>query len=270
MGKIALIGAGRMGGALLTGWINGGVSPSDVIIVDPKPSAAAQSVIEQGAVYVTALTEESGQDIDTVLLAIKPQMFDALAPDIAKVLPQKACIISILAGITHMRMSGIFGDRPIIRAMPNTPAAIGKGITAFHCNSKVSDDQVKLAHSLLGAGGSVHQINDECLIDAVTAISGSGPAYIFHMAEAMEAAALRLGLPAELAGEFARKTVTGAGALLSDSPQSAADLRAAVTSPNGTTQAALDVLMAELPELMRRTTAAAHKRSKELGSPKPV
>ena len=268
MTKIALIGAGRMGGALLAGWIASGTAASDVTIIDPTPGPQAKAAIKQGALHLDALTKDAAENIDVVVLGIKPQMFTKFAPSIAAVLPKKTCVISILAGTTQKGLSTVFGDRAIIRTMPNTPAAIGKGITAFFRNKNVSDDQAAVATQLLSAGGDVIEVKEENLIDVVTAVSGSGPAYIFYLVEAMEAAAIRAGMPADLAGQLARKTVTGSGALLDDSPESASDLRKAVTSPNGTTQAALEVLMAEdgLAQLMRRTVAAAAKRSKELGS----
>lgn len=268
MSKLALIGAGRMGGALLTGWLTGGLKPSDLIIVDPKPGEQALAAIKAGSVHAEALTTQNAASLGMLVLGIKPQMFGALAPAIASAIPSDCCVVSILAGTTHRALSGAFGDRPIIRTMPNTPAAIGKGITAYHCNDHVSAAQAAQAESLLEAGGDVIKVDTEGLIDVVTAVSGSGPAYIFHMVEALEAAGIRAGMPAELAGQLARKTVTGSAALLEASPeQSASDLRIAVTSPNGTTQAALEVLMADdgLPPLMRRTVAAAAARSKELG-----
>ncbi len=267
MTKIALIGAGRMGGALLAGWIKAGTLPANVTIIDPQPGAQAKAAIASGAIHAKALTAQSAKELGVVLLGIKPQMFETLGPKIAKALPENTCIISILAGITQSQLAHIFGERPIIRTMPNTPAAIGEGITAFIGNERVSESHAALARELLSAGGDVIEVTEEGLIDVVTAVSGSGPAYVFHMVEALEAAAIRAGMPEDLAGQLARKTVTGSGALLEASDESASALRVAVTSPGGTTQAALEVLMGEdgLPQLMRRTVAAAAKRSKELG-----
>ena len=164
-------------------------------------------------------------------------------------------------------LKAAFPAQAIIRAMPNTPASIGAGITAFTCGDTVTEPQKAIAHTLLSAGGVVHEVETENLIDVVTAVSGSGPAYFFHMVEALEAAAIVAGLPENLAPAFARQTFIGAGALLSKSGESASDLRKAVTSPNGTTQAALDVLMSAegLPPLMRETVNAALRRAKELG-----
>lgn len=267
MSDLALIGAGRMGGALLTGWLAGETAPKSVLIVDPTPGAQAQAGIEAGCQHVNSLTQKNAANLSMIVLGIKPQMFASLAPDIAKALPKDCCVVSVLAGTTQRALSGAFGDRPIIRTMPNTPAAIGKGITAYFCNANVSSAQAAKAEKLLEAGGDVIRVDSEDLIDVVTAVSGSGPAYVFHMVEAMERAAILAGMPEALAGQLARKTVTGSGALLEASPETATQLRQAVTSPNGTTQAALEVLMADdgLPPLMRRTIAAAAARSKELG-----
>lgn len=267
--QFLIVGAGRMGGALLSGWIKGrrkAMAPEQLTILDPTPGEAATAAIEKGARAI-ASPDASLKHISCALLAIKPQMFDTLGPSIAEYLPEDCLVISILAGTTMSRLKNTFPGRTIIRAMPNTPAAIGAGITAFTGGPDVSQAQRKLAHKLLSASGPVHEVESEHLIDVVTAVSGSGPAYVFHMVEALEAAAISIGLPEDLAPDFARQTMIGAGALLEDSPQSATELRQAVTSPNGTTQAALDVLMSAdgLPPLMREAVNAALKRAKELG-----
>ncbi|MGJ8564051.1 MAG: pyrroline-5-carboxylate reductase [Alphaproteobacteria bacterium] len=264
-----IVGAGRMGGALLSGWIKGrrkAMRPEQLTIIDPSPSEAALTAIENGAVYLKN-PDASLRTVSCVLLAIKPQMFDVLAPALAAHLPKGCLIISILAGTTMTSLRAIFPEQAIIRAMPNTPASIGAGITAFTCAPDVSDEQRVLARKLLSAGGKVHEVANEHLIDVVTAVSGSGPAYIFHMVEALQVAAISNGMPEDIAPDFARQTIIGAGALLKESPLSATELRQAVTSPNGTTQAALDVLMSAegLPPLMRETVSAALKRAKELG-----
>lgn len=264
-----IVGAGRMGGALLSGWIKGrrkAMRPEQLTIIDPSPSEAALTAIENGAVYLKD-PDASLRNVSCVLLAIKPQMFDALAPALAEHLPKGCLIISILAGTTMTSLHAIFPEQAIIRAMPNTPASIGAGITAFTCAPDVSAEQRALARKLLSAGGKVHEVANEHLIDVVTAVSGSGPAYIFHMVEALQVAAISNGMPEDIAPDFARQTIIGAGALLKKSPLSATELRQAVTSPNGTTQAALDVLMSAegLPPLMRETVSAALKRAKELG-----
>jgi len=257
-----------MGGALMSGWISSGlVKPAELLIIDPKPGAQAQSVIEQGAVQ-GQLSDKAAKNryshIEMVLLSIKPQLFGTLGADIKAVIPDKALIISIMAGTSLASLQDIFASNPLIRAMPNTPAAIGAGITAF--TGKVSDAHKSQAQTLLLAGGAVHEVENETLIDVVTAVSGSGPAYVFHMVEALESAAIRIGMPPELAPDFARQTIIGAGALLAASSDSAGDLRAAVTSPNGTTQAALDILMRDngLIALMRETVKAALDQAKAL------
>ena len=266
--KTALIGAGRMGGAMLTGWISGGLKPGEAVIVDPYPGEAAQAAIDAGALHSEALTRAQGKDLETVFLAIKPQMFDALAPGIAAALPAGTRIVSVIAGITLAKLEAVFGARPIIRCMPNTPAAIGQGITGFVVNSAASRADAKAAEALLLAGGKVIEVDDEGLIDVVTGISGSGPAYVFYMVEALCAAGTAAGMPNDLAMILARQTVVGGGALLGESTDSASDLRVAVTSPNGTTQAGLEVLMADdgLGPLMEKTVKAAVDRSRELGS----
>lgn len=258
-----------MGGALLSGWIKGrrkAMKAEQLTILDPTPSDVAVAAIEQGARAIST-PDGSLKNISCALLAIKPQMFDRLGPSIAEYLPEDCLVISILAGTTMSRLKETFPGRAVIRAMPNTPAAMGAGITAFTGGPGVSKPQRKLAHKLLSAGGTVHEVESEHLIDVVTAVSGSGPAYVFHMVEALQAAAISIGLPEDLAPDFARQTIIGAGALLKESSQSATELRQAVTSPNGTTQAALDVLMGVegLPPLMRDTVNAALKRAKELG-----
>lgn len=263
-----VVGAGRMGGALISGWTssdNPPVSPANIIILDPLPRDDAATCIENGALHITEPAPNL-KSVDYVLLAIKPQMFETLGPAIAKNLKPGALVISILAGTSLESLSRVFEKQNIIRAMPNTPASIGAGITAFACDEKVTDNQRKTAHDLLSAGGKVHHVANEHLIDVVTAVSGSGPAYVFHMVEALQAAAIDAGLPKDIAPDFARQTIIGAGALLAASDKTATDLRQAVTSPKGTTEAALNVLMADdgLPPLMQKTVSAALRRAKEL------
>ena len=197
-------------------------------------------------------------------------MFAEVGPQLAKVLPKDVLIISIMAGIDLAKLDEVFAPRPVVRAMPNTPAAYGKGITAYVCADNVSKAQQGLAELRLKAGGKVVQVESERQIDMVTALSGSGPAYVFYLTETMKAAGMQLGLSEELAKELARETVIGSGFMLSKTKTSAADLRKAVTSPRGTTEAALSVLMAEdgLPSLMRKAVTAAYNRSRELGGKK--
>lgn len=263
-----VVGAGRMGGALISGWVSAKpavLSPRDILILDPRPGDEARICIQNGATHITEPSSEFGS-VDYVLLAIKPQMFEALAHAIAEHLKPGSVVISILAGTSLSALQKVFNDQHIIRAMPNTPASIGAGITAFTATSDVTDAQKEATHKLLKAGGQVHEVENEHLIDVVTAVSGSGPAYFFHMVEALQAAAIQAGLPENIAPDFARQTLIGAGALLAASPYSATELRQAVTSPKGTTEAALDVLMDAngLSPLMRETVKAALKRAKEL------
>lgn len=263
-----VIGAGKMGGALLQGWLASKViKPSQLIILDPHPGEAARQAIENGALHITEPSKALNA-VDYVLLGIKPQMFTSLAPPIAAHLPNNAVIISILAGTSLKSLSSAFPQQRHIRAMPNTPAAIGKGITAYTKGHDVTSAQTAMTEALLSAGGQVHHVGNEHLIDVVTAVSGSGPAYVFHMVEALEAAAIKIGLPEELAPDFARQTIMGAAGLLETSEESAATLRENVTSPNGTTQAALDILMGAdgLPFLMSKTVKAALARAKELAA----
>jgi len=255
-----------MGGALLSGWINNNrsdLTATDLIIIDPNPGDSAKAAIESGALHLEA-PNMSLSSVETVLLAIKPQGFAHAAPALAAHLPKNALIVSILAGTSMKSLIGAFPNQDVIRAMPNTPASEGAGITAFTCGHGVTAKQKALAQNLLSAGGPVYEVENEHLIDVVTAVSGSGPAYVFHMVEALEAAALKIGMPGDLAPNFARQTIIGAGSLLENSDMSASELRQAVTSPNGTTQAALDVLMPELPNLLGETVKAALARAKEL------
>ncbi len=260
-----------MGGAMISGWtsVDAGkpmVEFEDLLIADPKPSQAAQEVIDKGASYHASL-EHAVTTAKYVLLAIKPQSFSATGPEIALCLPKNCVVISIMAGISLGRLAEAFPNQKCVRAMPNTPASIGKGITGYVCAESLSASQKKHVGELLSASGAATELENEALIDAVTAVSGSGPAYFFHMVEALAAAGTSLGLSEEQAQAFARQTLIGAGALLEQSGQSASELRQAVTSPNGTTQAALDVLMSEqgLPHILRDAVSAAYHRSRELG-----
>ncbi len=261
-----VVGAGRMGGALISGWLSNNVITAErLVILDPNPGAAAKAAIAAGALHLSEVTDRL-EGVKVVVLAIKPQMFAALGPKIVKGLPEATLIISILAGTSLAHLQACFKSRPIIRAMPNTPAAIGAGITAYTGGQGVTAEHKQSAEILLRAGGGVHEVENEHMIDIVTAVSGSGPAYVFHMVEALETAAIKLGLPEKVAPDFARQTIIGAGALLSESGDSAAALRRAVTSPNGTTQAALEVLMSKegLGVLMEETVTAAFSRAKAL------
>jgi len=261
-----IIGAGKMGGSLLSGWLEAGIiTPQSLAISDPNPGEQAQDAIKKGALHVENPSDIPAS-IEVVLLGIKPQMVKTIGAQIAPHIPEGALIISILAGTPLGVLAEIFGERPIVRAMPNTPAAIGAGITAITGKPGQDAAYLKTAEALLAASGAVHRVESEALINAVTAVSGSGPAYIFHLCEAMEAAAVKVGLDESLAPEFARQTIIGAAKLLEQSDLPPSQLRKNVTSPNGTTQAALDELMSieGLTPLMIKTVRAAFNRAKEL------
>lgn len=262
--SIALIGAGNMGLALLEGWAAQGVSGESVTIVEPQPSPR---LLKLCAARGFSLNGAAGGR-DAVVLAIKPQMLEAGAAAAAPFVGADTVIVSILAG---KRIADISARLPvakaIVRAMPNTPAAIGRGVTGAFASDGTGAAQRALADALLAAVGGVEWVESEPLIDAVTAVSGSGPAYVFYLVECLAAAGVGAGLPAGLAGRLARATVEGAGELMHRQPEaSAGTLRERVTSPGGTTAAALDVLSAQdgLPQLMSRAIAAAKRRAGEL------
>ncbi len=259
MTKVLLVGCGKMGSALLAGWLDRGLAPADVVVVEPSLPALPVPVIAAATDIPTAFVP------DVVVLAVKPQVIAEILPPYARF--SGAVFLSIAAGKpiaffqTHLGKTAA-----IVRAMPNTPAAVRRGITVCCPGPGLDDARRTLCQSLLEAVGEVGWIEDESLMDAVTAVSGSGPAYVFLLAEVMAEAGIRQGLPAELATRLARATVAGAGELLRQSEDSAEQLRKAVTSPGGTTAAALGVLMAEdgLPGLMTKAVTAATRRGREL------
>ena len=261
---ILLVGCGKMGSALLAGWLRQGIAATDIVIVEPNPVPDLPAGIRQVDSADAVSTDFSPA---LVMLAVKPQVMDAVASAYAGYASQGACILSIAAGKTITTLNRLLGGRAaIVRAMPNTPAAVGAGITVCCANASVSAVQQKFCGDLLAAVGEVAWVEDEGLIDAVTAVSGSGPAYVFWLTECMAAAGEKAGLDAALAARLAQATVSGSGLLMRQSPDSPTQLRKNVTSPNGTTQAALDVLMAPdgLAPLMERAVAAATQRSREL------
>lgn len=262
-GTIVLAGAGKMGGALLTGWLAQGLDASRVVIVDPHLSDEIAALAASG-VRLNPDSKDIG-DVAVLVVAVKPQMFRAAGVTMGALVQPATLVISIMAGVTIAGIGEVCGGR-VVRAMPNTPAAIGRGITVAVAAHDVTSDQRAMADALLRATGSVEWIDDEALMDAVTAVSGSGPAYVFLLAEELARAGIAAGLPAALATRLARDTVSGSGELLHRSESDAATLRQNVTSPGGTTAAALEVLMAPdgLQPLMRRAVAAATQRSKEL------
>jgi len=261
-GHIVLAGAGKMGGAMLTGWLAGGLDPKRVVVIDPYLSEDIRA-LEAGGVRLNPDIAQIGA-VSALILAVKPQMFAEVGPSL-RAIADNALVVSIMAGTTIAGIAKTCGGK-VVRAMPNTPAAIGRGITVAVAASDVSAAERNLTNALLRATGSVEWVEDEGLIDAVTAVSGSGPAYVFLLAEEMAHAGIKAGLPPELAMKLARETVSGSGELLHRSDLDAATLRKNVTSPGGTTAAALGVLMAEdgFEPLLTRAIAAAAARSKEL------
>ena len=258
---LVLLGCGKMGSAMLEGWLKDGLPASSVWVIDPYPSDWLKST---GVVINGDLPQAPA----IVLIAVKPQMMGAALPAIAAMGGGGTLFVSVAAGTSIAAYEAALGSAsPIIRAMPNTPAAVGRGITAIIGNAQASAAHLDMAEGLLRAVGQVVRLDAEAQMDAVTGVSGSGPAYVFHMIECLAAAGEAQGLAPDLAMKLARATVAGAGALAEAADETPAQLRVNVTSPNGTTQAGLEVLMDEatgLPPLIEKTVAAATERSKEL------
>jgi pyrroline-5-carboxylate reductase len=264
--RIVLVGAGRMGGALLEGWLANGLAPSAITVVDPAP--AEQVKARAGSRGVTFVADASGLGAArTIVLAVKPQMMAQVLAGLRASAGRGTLALSIAAGQTIGDVEhGLGHGGAVVRAMPNTPAAIGRGISVLVANAAANADQRATADALMSAVGAVEWIDDEGLMDAVTAVSGSGPAYVFLLSESLAEAGVAAGLEAPLAARLARHTVAGAGALIAASAEEPSRLRENVTSPGGTTEAALKVLMAGdgLGALMRRAVAAAARRGREL------
>jgi pyrroline-5-carboxylate reductase len=261
--SIVLAGAGKMGGAMLTGWLVQGLDAARVAVIEPSPSPEISALAKKGVRLNPAARDIS--DIAALVIAVKPQSFREAGAALKPLTTSSTLVVSIMAGTTIASLEQVCGGS-VVRAMPNTPAAIGRGITVAVAANKVSAAQRAIADALLRAIGSVEWVDDERLMDAVTAVSGSGPAYVFLLAEELARAGVEAGLPAELATKLARETVAGSGELLHRSDLASATLRANVTSPGGTTAAALEVLMGAggLQQLMTRAVAAAAARSREL------
>ena len=262
-GTIVLAGAGKMGGAMLSGWLAQGLDAGRVAVIEPAPSPEISALAKQG-VRLNPSAKDAGP-IAALVIAVKPQSFREAGASLKPFTGSSTLVVSIMAGTTIASIEQAYGGS-VVRAMPNTPAAIGRGITVAVAAKKVSAAQRSVADALLGAIGSVEWVEDEGLMDAVTAVSGSGPAYVFLLAEELARAGVEAGLPAELATKLARETVAGSGELLHRFDVASATLRQNVTSPGGTTAAALEVLMGAdgLQQLMTRAVAAATARSKEL------
>lgn len=266
-GLLVLAGAGKMGGALLTGMLSKGLPGTQVLVQDPVVNADdKERWLSQGVTF-SANIEQLPSPPAVLLAAVKPQVMDDVFPELAKLAGPDTLTLSIAAGKTIASFAEhLPPSSAIVRAMPNTPAAIGHGMTVCAANEAVTSAQRSLATDLLTAAGDVAWVDDEAMLDPVTAVSGSGPAYVFLLTQYLAEAGQKAGLPQELAEHLARKTVTGSAALMAQSQDKPAQLRTNVTSPGGTTAAALDVLMAEngLAELMDKAIAAAAKRSQEL------
>jgi pyrroline-5-carboxylate reductase len=262
-GTIALAGAGKMGGAMLTGWLAGGLDAKRVVVIEPQPAPEIRALAAQG-VRLNPAAPQTGE-VDTIVVAVKPQSFREAGATFRPFIGASTLVVSIMAGTPIAALEEVCGGS-VVRAMPNTPAAIGRGITVAVAAKSVSAPQREIADALLRATGAVEWVDKESLMDAVTAVSGSGPAYVFLLAEELARAGVAAGLPAELAARLARETVAGSGELLHRSELAPATLRQNVTSPGGTTAAALDVLMGPngLQPILTRAVAAATQRSKDL------
>ncbi len=267
-GTILLVGCGKMGGALLDGWFAQGMNPVDAIIVEPSGRDTVPPCKKHRALTCLSTAREVPRDFrpDVVLFAVKPQVADDVVPAYAHLVAQQPVFLSVIAGKTTEYFRGKLGGGAIVRAMPNTPAAIGKAISVLYASPQVSAIQSRVCEVLMSAVGQVEWTADEAQMDAVTAVSGSGPAYVFLLAECLRDAGIEAGLPPALASKLAIATIGGAGALLEQSDSAPDVLRQNVTSPGGTTAAALNVLMGEggLKPLMARAVAEATRRSKEL------
>jgi pyrroline-5-carboxylate reductase len=265
-GTLVLAGAGNMGGAMLAGWLERGLDPRRILVQDPGPPPAVTALLAKHDIqHRPVLTLDAPPAV--LLVAVKPQVMEAVFPPLARQVGPETVVLSVAAGRTIASFARhLPAATAIVRSIPNTPASVGRAITAAVANGHVGAKQRELCDGLLRAIGSVVWVEDEAQIDAATAVSGSGPAYVFLLAECLAEAGRKAGLPAALAGELARWTVAGAGELLHRSQLPAAELRRQVTSPNGTTHAALQVLMAEggLQPLLDAAVAAAARRSKEL------
>ncbi|MGQ0456887.1 MAG: pyrroline-5-carboxylate reductase [Hyphomicrobium sp.] len=269
-GPLVLAGAGKMGSALLAGWLRRGLDAKMIVVQEPAPGGAADALMREHGVKCAAQISSLDRAPSVIVVAVKPQAIDAVWPSLAKLACADTVTLSIAAGTSIAAFERHLPARSaVVRAMPNTPAAIGRGISGAVANVHATLEQKAVCHALLAAVGDVVWLEDESLIDAVTAVSGSGPAYVFHLTECLADAGVAAGLDAATAMALARATVSGAGELLHQSDEDAAALRRNVTSPGGTTAAALDVLMKEdggLKSLMRAAVLAAKQRGRELGS----
>jgi pyrroline-5-carboxylate reductase len=265
-GTLVLAGAGKMGSAMLEGWLKAGANPKNIVAIDPKPPQDVVELLVRHAIRHNP-TISSITDAEVIVVAVKPQVTEDVLPNLVGLKSSRPLILSVAAGKTIATFAKHFGDdAAIIRTIPNTPAAIGRGITAMSANANVNQTQMTMAKALLDSTGEVVTVENESMIDLVTAVSGSGPAYVFYLTECLANAGVKIGLPPDLAMQLARATVSGSGELMRQSGIDAATLRQNVTSPNGTTYAALQVLMADdgMKPLFEKAIQAAADRSKEL------
>jgi pyrroline-5-carboxylate reductase len=263
MGDLLLVGCGKMGGAMLEGWLARGLKAADVVVAEPVDALRPRTA----GLRAVASTSDMAKTPEIVVLAVKPQSMDGVLPDLKRFADEGAVFLSIAAGKTLAYFASHLGSTAkVVRSMPNTPAAVRQGITVATAAPGVSETEKKHCHQLLEAVGQVVWVDDEALMDPVTALSGSGPAYVFLLVEAMAAAGAKLGLTSDMAMQLARATVAGSGELLKQSSEPAAQLRVNVTSPGGTTAEALKVLMAAdgIQPVFDKALAAASRRSKEL------
>lgn len=270
-GALLLVGAGNMGGALLAGWLRNGLAPHRIVVQEPSPPPATSALIAKHEISLRDTVAAMAEPPAIIVVAVKPQIMDLVFPPIAPAIGKHTVVLSVAAGRTIASFERYApAGTAIVRSIPNTPASVGRGMTVAVANAHVGAAQKALCDTLLDAIGEVAWIEDESEIDAVTAVSGSGPAYVFYLTECLAEAGVKAGLATDLAHQLARATVTGAGELMFQSALSPATLRENVTSPNGTTAAALRVLMGEnrgenaLARLLADAVAAAARRSREL------
>ncbi|WP_019961310.1 pyrroline-5-carboxylate reductase [Woodsholea maritima] len=273
-GKLALIGVGRMGAALATSWLTakrGKIKADQLVLVAPRRNGNVEALVEAhpGLTWVERITPDLGAELDSVIIAVKPHIVIEAVRGLSSVVHPRALIVSIAAGTPLRQLNLAFQNFAIVRAMPNTPISVGAGATSLIANEPAQNpDYVKRAEALFKSGGSVTWLEDERLMGVATALAGSGPAYVFLLTEAMANAGMAEGLSEEAAWSLAKQTVIGAAQLMALREEGPQELRREVTSPGGTTQAALDVLMGEggLPTQIRNAMAAAERRSRQLGS----
>lgn len=266
-GTLAFIGGGNMGRSLIGGLIARGIAPGRIVVADPSDTARGKLIADFG-IRAVAHASEAIHDAALVLLAVKPQVMRDVCQSLAVDFPERSVAVSIAAGITTIQLdTWLGGGRAVVRAMPNTPALLGAGATGLYANARTTPEQRQLASAVLGAVGICEWLDKESLVDVVTALSGSGPAYFFLLAEAMQTAAVELGLPESTARALAAQTCLGAGRMLIEAGEDAATLRQRVTSPGGTTQAALDCFAHEgFRAIVARALDAATRRGAELSA----